>query len=201
MLFLSAIVTSLMLIPPPPTVVATRLTCPAAVADLTPLLLRDLPSYANRVIVRARGQSAIDSLTTVITAGRAEFAPLPVSAEPGSIDPQLSQIFFTTLERQRTGNQMYELQQYHWLFISQTPTGWQLALSYTRTASYPSAEKPITPPRESSQAPIAQAAKLWLRDCNAGSVKADRLKAGLLKAGLLKAGLLKAGRLKPLPPA
>ncbi len=155
-----------------PAVVAKRITCPATVESLTPLLLRDLPSYANRVIVRARGNSDLSTFASVITAGKAELAPLPVSADPnGSIDPNLKQVFFTTLERQRTGNQMYELQQYHWLFLSQTQTGWQLVLSYSRTASYPSAAKPISPPRESSQGPIAQATKLWLRDCTAGAIQ------------------------------
>jgi hypothetical protein len=158
--------------PPPPLLAVSRIACPTEMENLTPLLLRDLPSYANRVIVRARGNSAVTSLPTVITAGRAEFAPLPIATDLAPQDPNLKQLFFTTLERQRTGDQLVELQQYHWLFLAPTPTGWQLALSYTRTASYPSAEKPVSPPRESSQGPIAQATTRWLRDCNAGSVQA-----------------------------
>lgn len=174
MIFGSAVAVAPIQIESAPIEIATKVTgCPTDVASLMPIMLRDLPSYANRVIVRARGQADVSTLTSVITAGKAEFEPLPLSAD-SSTDPNLKQVFFTTLERQRTGDTIYELQQYHWLFLTQTETGWQLALSYTRTASYPSADKPITPPRESSQAPIAQAAKLWLRDCNAGSVKFKR---------------------------
>jgi hypothetical protein len=159
-------------LPSAPPIAIQRVACPTDLETLTPLLLRDLPSYANRVIVRARGNSAVTSLPTVMTAGRAEFAPLPIATDLAPPDPNLQQLFFTTLERQRTGDQMVELQQYHWLFLATTTTGWQLALSYTRTASYPSAAKPVSPPRESSQGPIAQAATLWLRDCNAGSIPA-----------------------------
>jgi hypothetical protein len=177
MLFGSAVVTGsavAMLAMLSPVSVAAQPACPTEVEALMPQMLQDLPSYANRVIVRSRGVAELSTLTSVITAGKAEFEALPVAAEAGSTDPNLKQVFFTTLERQRTGDKMYELQQYHWLFLTQTDSGWQLALSYTRTASYPSTDKPITPPRESSQAPIAQAAKLWLRDCNAGSVRFRR---------------------------
>jgi hypothetical protein len=147
-------------------------TCPIDVADLTPTLLRDLPSYANRVIARSYKLENIGTMSQVVTAGKAEFVPLPVSAEPGGVDPNLKQVFFTTLERQRSGDQMVELQQYHWLFLTRTEAaGWQLALSYSRTAAYPSAEKAVSPPRESSAGPIAQGVKLWLRDCEAGTIR------------------------------
>jgi hypothetical protein len=149
--------------------------CPIDVASLTPTLLRDLPSYANRVIVRSHKVENLGTMSQVITAGKAEFVPLPVSSEPSSADPELKQVFFTTLERQRSGDQMVELQQYHWLFLTRTEAaGWQLALSYTRTAAYPSAEKAVSPPRESSAGPIAQGVKLWLRDCEAGAVRLVR---------------------------
>jgi hypothetical protein len=151
--------------------VASR-TCPIDVADLMPTLLRDLPSYANRVIARSYKIENIGAMSQVITAGKAEFVPLPVSAEPGGADPNLKQVFFTTLERQRSGDQMVELQQYHWLFLTRTESaGWQMALSYSRTAAYPSVEKAISPPRESSAGPIAQGVKLWLRDCEGGAVR------------------------------
>ncbi|MBE9030984.1 hypothetical protein IQ266_14715 [filamentous cyanobacterium LEGE 11480] len=155
---------------PSPVMIARR-TCPTDITQLTPQLLRDLPSYANRVIVRSRSVEQLNSMPIVVLAGQAEYAPLPVVAEKSASDPNLRQIFFTTLERQRVGKQLRALQQYHWLLITPTSTGWQIVLSYTRTGAYPQASWPVTPPRESSQGPIAQAAKLWFRDCHAGAVR------------------------------
>ncbi len=159
-----------MLPPPPPALIAVRITCPTDVDQLAPLLLRDLPSYANRVIVRQRSVDALKTLPNILLAGKAESEPLPVVAAPSQRDPQVKQLFFTTLERQRVGNDFRELQQFHWLLLTPTTTGWQIVLSYTRTGSYPQTAGVITPPRESSDGPIGQAIKIWLRDCQAGSV-------------------------------
>ncbi|NJN49324.1 MAG: hypothetical protein HC805_05530 [Alkalinema sp. RL_2_19] len=157
--------------PPPPLIAARVRTCPIDVEQLTPLLLRDLPSYANRVLVRRRSVDQLRTLPSILLAGKAEYAPLPVVASRSERDPNLRQVFFTTLERQPVGDTWRKLQQYHWLLIVPTSTGWQIALSYTRTGAYPQADWPITPPRESSQGPIAQAVTLWFRDCHAGSVR------------------------------
>lgn len=160
-----------MLPPNPPALIASQPVCPTDVTQLVPLLLRDLPSYANRVIVRARSHPQFQSLPTVIWAAQAEYAPLPVIAERSLADPNLKQFFFTTLERQRVGDHMQNFQQYHWVLMTPTDAGWQIALSYTRTGIYPQTDQPITPPRESSQGAIAQAAKLWLRDCHVGTIR------------------------------
>jgi hypothetical protein len=145
--------------------------CPTNVADLTPLLLRDIPSYANRMIVRGRQTVELRDLPSVIVAGRAEPEPLTVESDLAPNDPKLEQLFFTTLGRQRVADRLVESQQFHWLFLTQTSTGWQLTMSYTRTGSYPKADQAITPPRESSQGVIGQAVTRWLRDCNAGSIR------------------------------
>ncbi|MCY7320357.1 MAG: hypothetical protein LH660_00770 [Phormidesmis sp. CAN_BIN36] len=151
--------------------------CPAEIKPLMALMLRDLPSYANRVIVRSRTRySAISSLNSIITAGRPEFVPLPLAPGIASTIPSpqnssdLRQVFITTLERQNTAGQTIELQQFHWLFLTKTKGGWRLALMFTRTGSV-SAGQLITPPRESSQGTIGQAVQTWLRDCNAGAVR------------------------------
>lgn len=151
--------------------------CPTDIRDLTAALIRDLPSYANRVIVRNKRRQDLSTAGSVILAGRAEFEPLPVQpgpTQPGesapSPDGSLQQVFLTTLERQNSPTQIVEFQQFHWLFFVQTRYGWQLSQSFTRTSSYP-AGKVITPPRESSQAPIAQAIQIWLRDCNARAIR------------------------------
>ncbi|WP_073073611.1 hypothetical protein [Phormidesmis priestleyi] len=154
-----------------------RRICPAEVEPLVALMLRDLPSYANRVIVRSRTRyPAISSLNSIITAGRPEFVPLPLAPSIASTipspqnSPDLRQVFMTTLERQGTAGTTIELQQFHWLFLTKTDRGWRLALMFTRTGSA-SAGQIITPPRESSQGTIGQAVQTWLRDCNAGSVR------------------------------
>jgi hypothetical protein len=157
--------------PAPPPLIAAKITCPADLTGLVPLLVRDIPSYANRIIVRGRQNVALQDLPAVIVAGQAAPEPLPVESDLAPNDPNLQQLFLTTLERQRVGDRMVESQQFHWLFLIQTTTGWQLSMSYTRSGGYPQADKPITPPRESSQGVIGQTVMRWLRDCNAGSIR------------------------------
>lgn len=159
--------------------VIKRRICPVEVEPLVVLMLRDLPSYANRVIVRSRTRyPAISSLSSIITAGRPEFVPLPLAPGIASTIPSpqdssdLRQAFITTLERQGTAGGTIELQQFHWLFLAKTDQGWRLALMFTRTGSV-SAGQLITPPRESSQGTIGQAVQTWLRDCNAGAVRSS----------------------------
>lgn len=169
-----------------PTQAVPRLrSCPTEIEPLVQAMLRDLPGYANRIAVRSLAQRSSSTArrapqsrfqpprSTVILAGRPEFKPLPIrsfsasnSTQPS--DPTLQQAFITTLEREVVGNQATNLQQFHWLFLTRTDFGWQLALMFTRTGSDPAI---ATPPRESSQGTIGQAVTLWLRDCNARSVK------------------------------
>lgn len=154
----------------------SRRVCPAEVEPLIALMLRDLPGYANRVIVRSRPRSTVSSpLDSIITAGRPEFAPLPLAGVGSTIpspqaDADLRQVFITTLERQNVAGSAIDLQQFHWLFLTPTKSGWRLALMFTRTGTLPIGQ-PITPPRESSQGIVGQAVRTWLRDCNAGAVR------------------------------
>lgn len=143
------------------------------IETLTAQLLKDLPSYANRSNQRARRLSRIttDLYTYVLLAGKPEFAPLTLG--PGEYNPaespnseQLKQVFITTLERQYTAGKAVELQQFHWLFFTQTSSGWQLAMMFSRTGTYPNTQPP-TPPQETSDGDIAQAIQTWLRDCQA----------------------------------
>lgn len=139
---------------------------------LTDQLLKDLPSYANRAIQRARRLSRrSDFYSYVLVAGHPEFAPLTLG--PGVYAPKqpnnsetVKQVFFTTLERQYTGGQAIELQQFHWVFLTKTQSGWRLATLFSQLGGYPT-KKPPTPPRESSDGIIAQAITAWLRDCQA----------------------------------
>jgi hypothetical protein len=145
------------------------------VETLTTQLVKDLPSYANRVNQKSRRlDRSIDIYSYVLVAGKPEFAPL--SLGPGEYTPTLpsteqpQQVFITTLERQYSTGKLVQLQQYHWLFLTQTTSGWRLAFMFSRTGTYPN-QQPPTPPRESSNGAIAQAIKTWLRDCQAGTLR------------------------------
>ena len=156
---------------------ATLETCPADVETLTSQLIRDLPSYANRVIQRARRLNrTVDSFSYVLVAGKPEFAPLSLgpgqyssAASVADVEPP-KQVFITTLERQYLRGKAIESQHYHWLFLTQTPGGWRLALMFSRIGSS-SPGRPPTPPRESSKGVIGQAVTIWLRDCRAGAIR------------------------------
>jgi hypothetical protein len=96
---------------------------------------RDLPSYANRVSQRSRRLNRTPNLSSsVIIAGRPEFAPLTLGPGPYTSDPGAEitttapkQVFITTLERGYTARKPIQLQQYHWLFLLKLRTagGWQ----------------------------------------------------------------------------
>jgi hypothetical protein len=148
--------------------------CPNEVEPLVQKLMQDLPGYANRVSTRIRPNS-LSSRTYVIYAGRPEFEPLPLAPEPvstTSVAPPLDphQVFLTTLERQYVDRQVTQLQEFHWIFLTQAEDGWRLAFMYTRTGGYLT-QQPPTPPRESSDGVIAQAIRLWLQDCRVGAVR------------------------------
>ncbi len=145
---------------------APRSPCPTDVETLSDQLLQDLPNYANRV----NTQVGISN-NYVIVASRPEFKPLPLgpgqratvldtTTVPG--DPE--QIFFTTLERSYQDGKPVQLQLYHWLFLTQTESGWRLALMYSMVGPYPPG-RPPSPPQESSNGSVAAAIRTWLRDC------------------------------------
>lgn len=150
--------------------------CPADVETLTPLMLKDLPSYANRVMQRSRRSTRTSSTYSyVILAGRPEFEPLTLG--PGQYTPPASttdleppkQVFFTTLERQYQKGKASYTQLYHWLFLTQTTDGWRVATMFSRIGS--SSGRPPTPPLESSRGVVGQAVSNWLRDCRAGAIR------------------------------
>jgi hypothetical protein len=151
-------------------------TCPANLDSTIKLLIRDLPSYGNRVIQRRRKlKDAIYS--SFITAGRPEFTPIETtSREYPPLFPQAAatQVFITTLERQYTGVKSAEIQQFHWLFMAKTRLGWRLGNIYSRTSTSPRTQNtPIAPPIESSRTIVGEAIRIWLDDCYVGKVKGN----------------------------
>lgn len=151
---------------------APRARCPEQLNDLIALMLPNLPSYANRVNQRAFDLDRNPNLPGyVLLAGRPEFMPL--SLGPGEYLPvaesQPDQVFFTTLERQYVDGKAVELQVHHWLFLTRIESGWRLVMLFSALRS-DAADPVAAPPQDSSQGAIAQAIRLWLRDCQAGSI-------------------------------
>ncbi len=140
---------------------------------LTTNLMRDLPSYSNRITQRSRRLSRkVDVFSYMLVAGRPEFTPLKVENTdvPENSAEGIEQIFFTTLERQYNSNKPIELQQYHRLLLTKSASGWRMVMMLSQTGSYPANNIP-SPPRESSRGNVAQAVETWLRDCRADSIK------------------------------
>jgi hypothetical protein len=157
-----------------PIVAAAPQVCPANLDSLTSLLVRDLPSYANRVIQRRRKRT--DRIySSLLAVGKPELTPIAiVSREYPAQFPQSApaQIFISTVERQYTEVKSADLQQFHWLFVVNTKQGWRLVNIYSRTGSEKRGENtPLTPPAESSQTSIGTAIRLWLNDCQRGRVR------------------------------
>ncbi len=155
-----------------PQYIRPRVTCPSDLGTLAPAMLRDLPSYMNRQYIRVVARR-VEGISYAIAASQPDFTPLPAASSEyaNPVDKNLYQIFFTVLERQYFGTRVREFQHYHWLFLTKTIEGWQIALMFSRLGSYPHDQQPMTPPKDSSQSLTAQAIRLWLRDCQAGSVK------------------------------
>lgn len=156
---------------------SVRIACPSEIQTLIPLLLRDLPAYANRTSQRVvRQVRAPQLLSYLLLVGQPEFEPLTLgpgpyrSAQPPEASEDLHQVFVTTLERQYVSGEAIELQHYHWLFLTKTVSGWRLAMMFSRLGGYPE-KQPPSPPRDTSDGVIAQAIETWLRDCRAGSIR------------------------------
>ncbi|MEO1297409.1 MAG: hypothetical protein AAFW75_16830 [Cyanobacteria bacterium J06636_16] len=151
-----------------------QVTCPRDVEVLMSGLIRDLPSYANRVAYRSIPVTADPTgFGTLLVAGQAEFEPIDVATltfNESDAPETIQQVFFTTLEWQYQENEIVPLEQYHWLFLTEADDGWRLALMFSRIANDEVVLRPPTPRRESSDGIIGQAVQLWLRDCRAGAV-------------------------------
>jgi hypothetical protein len=148
-------------------------TCPANIDSLSNLLVRDLPSYTNRVIQRRR-KLRERVYSSIVAVSKPNFTPIAIASR--EYPPQFpqaapTQIFITTLERQYTGIKSADLQQFHWLFLAKTKLGWRLVNIYSRTSSADrTADSPITPAIESSKSSVGEAVRLWLNDCYFGKI-------------------------------
>jgi hypothetical protein len=153
----------------------TVFNCPNTLDALIPKLLDDLPSYSNRVIQRSRDRSRTVDIppSYVLLAGRSDQEPIPLGGgdyAPLAGSDNVQQVFFTTLERQYGASGLVQLQGYYWMFVVRSPEAWQLVNLRTSLGDYPS-RLPPTPPRDSNDGVVAQAVRLWLRDCHAGALR------------------------------
>ena len=151
-----------------------RVSCPADLERLTSLLLRDLPSYSNRVIQRKLKFSRnIEKRNFIVTASQPELEPLnlPQIQYNPTDKNQPEQVFFTVLERQYSGNKITNIQTYHWLFLTQSDRGWQTVMMFSRFGN--SQDTVPSPPVETTDGIIGQGVQLWLKDCRAGTIRKD----------------------------
>jgi hypothetical protein len=147
-------------------------TCPAKLASLTDVLVRDLPSYTNRIIQQRRKRTDL-VYSSMITASMPDLRSIEsFSREYPAQFPQNAptQVFISTLERQYTGTKSAQLQQFHWLFLANTRFGWRLVNMYSQTGGSPGADTPVAPPIESSKTIVGEAISVWLNDCHLGKV-------------------------------
>jgi hypothetical protein len=155
---------------PPALAARPNYQCPTTLPKLTELLIRDLPSYANRSEQRRRPKVNTINYTNYLTAGRPEIAAqLIENPEYRPTLPSASplQLYLSTLEKRYAGQNSTELQQFHWLFLAKGKKDWYLVAMYSRQGR-PTGE-PL-PPVESLQSPVGDGVQIWLRDCNAGKI-------------------------------
>jgi hypothetical protein len=152
-----------------PPVATGRYQCPTTLSSLTPLLLRDLPSYANRTTQRRRQRQDLN-YSSYIFAGQPDLNPIAITnPEYSPSFPQAlpQQLFLSTLEQNFQDRVIKETQRFHWLFLTYSDKGnWSLTLMYSRQV-----KNAVVPPTDSSQTALAEAVSLWLRDCRAGQIK------------------------------
>jgi hypothetical protein len=161
-------------LPAAPRSVPGRYQCPTNLPSLTTLLLRDLPSYANRATQRRRRKVKDLNYSSYLLAGQPDLNPIAIAnPEYSPAFPQSppQQLFISTLEKQFQSNEITELQKFHWLFLTYSNKGsWNLALMYSRLSKN-TPDSTLLPSIDSSQTPLGEAVSIWLRDCRAGFIK------------------------------
>ncbi len=129
---------------------------------LVAALILDLPSYVNREIQRNRQPNQDYLKRNIVIAGRPEFEDLPIDDTP-FLQEDIKQIFLTTLERQYRDIQVVELQQFHWLFMRQNQTQWELVNMFSIEESL--LENIPPQPEDSSNGVFARGIRAWLKGC------------------------------------
>ncbi|NEZ64040.1 hypothetical protein D0962_14790 [Leptolyngbyaceae cyanobacterium CCMR0082] len=147
--------------------------CPQDFAALSTLLIRDIPSYTNRIL-----QSSVADIRSayrpayVITASQPDRVPLEIKDRVYTTLPDdgqdLQQLFFTTLERQYSESEAISISHFHWLFLAPDEAGWQMVFMFSAIEAE---DENLLPPRDSSQGSVGQAVQRWLQDCQARAIQ------------------------------
>ncbi|MGY6530999.1 MAG: hypothetical protein ACXITR_13830 [Cyanobacterium sp.] len=150
-------------------VISSENICSGDITEVSTKLVNEISDYGNRVIQKSRRGGANSSTMPIyiITAGKPEFEPLPLSNNNfGSDKPsEIEQVFFTTLERHYLSNtRLEETNNYHWLLLTPTDRGWQMVMLLTRFGEVAQSEV-VSPPVDTTSGVLGEAVRLWLRDC------------------------------------
>ncbi len=143
-------------------------TCPTAFEPLIEQLLKNLPHYANRLLVKSRKLGGPPPGNYVMVISPPDFQALPLADRaPSNPQPDHRQVFFTSLERQYSTHRITPLQGFHWSIWAPSSSGWQLVSLRSQLGPGPSAQSDriLVPPKEADYSPIAEGIRLWLRDC------------------------------------
>ncbi|MDJ1181899.1 hypothetical protein [Roseofilum casamattae] len=144
-------------------IVAVADRCTGDFPTLAQALVRDLPSYGNRALLRDRRRFPNQSPPSIITTGEPDLNPLPLPTSE-SLPEGARQLFVTTLERTYTSDRVVDEEVYRWIVLAQTENGWIFVRMLSR---YGSEYNPSYRRIETIDMAIATAIRTWLRDCQA----------------------------------
>jgi hypothetical protein len=137
--------------------------CLMTVDALINPLVQALPSYTNRVLQRSPEVGLGEKSGYVISATGLTQAPFVLNTE--LIDQNnLSSIYLVTRERRYRNQKVFNVKRYHWLFLRHTPHGWEVVKLFSQSGPYPG-YKLFPEPMDTTKGAMAEAIRLWLRDC------------------------------------
>ena len=137
--------------------------CLATADSVLNSLLPALPSYTNRVLQRSP-EVGLGEKSSYMISAKGLTQP-PFSLETELTEPEtLSSLYLMTWERQYHRQTIFSVQRYHWLFLRQTPEGWEVVKLFSQSGPYPG-YKLFPEPMDTTQGAMAEAIRLWLRDC------------------------------------
>lgn len=141
--------------------------CPSNLPSLVDRMLKDLPSYANRIIQRQKNVLKTQKPSfNIIAAGKPEFDSLKLKSSEytPNFAENFQQVFFTTLERRYSFDRYIEAQNYHKLILTPTDEGWKMVLMFSQLGAT-GKNRSSSPPQDTTNSYMGQAVSLWLRDC------------------------------------
>ena len=143
-------------------IVAVAEHCTGDFPTLAQALVRDLPSYGNRSLLRDRQRFRNQSPPSIITVGKPDLNPLPLPTSE-SLPEGARQIFVTTLERTYQPQQVVDEPVYRWIVLAETEEGWVFVRMLSRYGS--GDDRTRFRVHKMVDEAIANAIRTWLRDC------------------------------------